>query len=309
VAGIDVLHDLTHPSAHRKQITPVGLNGNNRVFNCCSGGEMRVMNANVGIDYDVTGAGDPVILLHGFPDTRNLWRHQVSALESAGFQVITPDMRGYGRSDKPTEVSAYSMVNVVSDVIAVLDDLSLEGAHVVGHDWGAAAAWVTASFVPDRVKSLTALSVGHPTSFRSAGLDQYARSWYMLLFQFQGVAEEWLSANGWANFKTWSRHPDADDVVSRLEQDKSLTPALNWYRANVPPESFLAPPIVLPPIKAPVMGVWSSEDIALGETQMTRSASQVEGHWRYERLDGSGHWMQLETPDELNALLVDFLET
>lgn len=268
---------------------------------------MRVVNGNVAIDYDVTGTGDPVILLHGFPDTRRLWRHQVPALEAAGLQVITPDMRGYGRSDKPGEVSAYSMVNLVSDVLAVLDDLSIESAHVVGHDWGAATAWVVASVAPDRVRSLTALSVGHPAAFRSAGLDQYARSWYMLLFQFRRVAEEWLSANGWANFKKWSRHPDAEAVVAALDEDRSLTPALNWYRANVPPESFLAPPVVLPPVKAPVMGVWSSNDIALGEVQMTRSASQVEGHWRYERLEGAGHWMQLEAPDQLNALLVDFL--
>lgn len=102
-------------------------------------------------------------------------------------------------------------------------------------------------------------------------------------------------------------HPDADEVIAELEADASLTPGLNWYRANIPPESSIAPPIALPPIAAPTMGVWSSGDLALTEGQMTRSAGHVSGPWRYERLDGPGHWMQLEAPGEVNRLLIEFL--
>src|SRR6185437_14139865 len=105
----------------------------------------------------------------------------------------------------------------------------------------------------------------------------------------------------------WAGHPDADAVIAELEANQSLTPGLNWYRANIPPESYVAPPLVLPRIAAPTMGVWSSGDRALTEGQMTRSAAHVDGPWRYERLDGPGHWMQLEDPAAVTRVLLDFL--
>jgi pimeloyl-ACP methyl ester carboxylesterase len=248
-----------------------------------------------------------VVLIHGFPDTGRLWRHQVPALAEAGFQVIIPDLRGYGRSDKPAEVEAYAIPALAADVLAVMDAAGARRAHVVGHDWGAALAWVIAAVAPDRVDHLVALSVGHPSTFRAGGLEQHEKSWYMLLFQFTGVAEEWLSANDWANFRAWSRHPDADAVIAELEANGSLTPGLNYYRANLPPEVWLRAGRELPPVQAPTMGLWSSGDMALTERQMTSSAEGVSGPWRYERLDGPGHWMQLEAPDEVNRLLLDFL--
>jgi pimeloyl-ACP methyl ester carboxylesterase len=274
-----------------------------------SGGRLavRVDVGSVGIEYDVTGEGRPVVLLHGFPDTGRLWRHQVPALADAGFRVIVPDMRGFGRSDKPSVVEAYAMQALVGDVLAVLTDAGAERAHMVGHDWGAVVAWGLAALVPDRVDHLVALSVGHPATMRVGGFEQYEKSWYMLLFQFAGVAEEWLSANGWSNFRAWSRHPDADAVIAELEANDSLTPALNYYRANLPPELWLSPGRALPPIAASTMGIWSTGDIALTERQMTNSAENVSGAWRYERLDGPGHWMQLEAPGEVNRLLIDFL--
>jgi pimeloyl-ACP methyl ester carboxylesterase len=268
---------------------------------------MRVESDGEGIEYEVSGEGRPVLLLHGFPDTGRLWRHQVPALAQAGLRVIVPDMRGYGRSDKPEDVQAYGMGAIVGDVRAVLDDVGVERAHVVGHDWGAGVAWATATFAPERVDHLAVLSVGHPATFRAGGFDQYEKSWYMLLFQFEGVAEQWLSGNDWANFRAWGRHPDCDAVIAEMEANGSLTPALNYYRANVPPQSYLLSGLELPAVQAPTMGVWSTGDMALTEGQMTRSAANVAGPWRYERLDGPGHWMQLEAPDEVSRLLVDFL--
>jgi pimeloyl-ACP methyl ester carboxylesterase len=261
----------------------------------------------VGIEYDVTGTGRPVILLHGFPDSGRVWRHQVPALAEAGFQVIVPDLRGYGRSDKPGDVPSYGMQFLLADVIGVLDQVGAQRPHVVGHDWGAAVAWALATFYPGRVDHLAALSVGHPASFAGAGLAQREKSWYMLLFQFQGIAERWLSDNGWANFRAWAGHPDADQVIADLEASGSLTPGLNWYRAIVPPESLLAPRAELPPVQAPTMGVWSTGDIALTEAQMTGSEQRVSGPWRYEVLRDVGHWMQVEDPEAVNRLLLDFL--
>src|SRR5215470_16883041 len=108
----------------------------------------------VGIEYEVTGEGRPVVLLHGFPDSGRLWRHQAPALADAGFQVIVPDLRGYGRSDKPEAVSAYSIPVLAGDVLAILADLGLTKTHVVGHDWGAALAWALASLAADSVDHL-----------------------------------------------------------------------------------------------------------------------------------------------------------
>jgi len=264
-------------------------------------------NGEIEISYEAEGEGEPVILLHGFPDTARLWRHQNLALVEAGKRVLVPDMRGYGGSSKPPAVEDYNVLHLLSDVQAVLDAEGIERAHVVGHDWGAVVAWAFASVLPQRTRTLVAMSVGHPTTFRQSGIEQLQKSWYMLLFQFQDVAERWLSDNDWANFRTWARHPDADSVIEELEANGSLTPALNWYRANVPPDSYVAQPIPLPKVQAPTLGIWSTEDIALTEAQMTISASQVEGPWRYERLEGIGHWMQLEAPEEVSLLLCDFL--
>jgi len=260
----------------------------------------------VGIEYEVTGEGRPVVLLHGFPDSGRLWRHQVPALAAAGFQVVVPDLRGYGRSGKPEAVEAYSLMLLAGDVMAVMADLGIARAHVVGHDWGAALGWGLASLAPDSVDHLAVLSVGHPATFRRTPL-QREKSWYMLLFQFPGIAERWLSEDNWANFRSWGGHPDADQVIADLESAGSLTPGLNWYRANIPPESWVGPALQLPPVKAPTMGVWSTADIALTEAQMTDSAENVTGPWRYERLDGPGHWMQWEEPQKVNTLLLDFL--
>jgi pimeloyl-ACP methyl ester carboxylesterase len=266
----------------------------------------RVDVAGVGIEYQVSGQGRPVVLLHGFPDSGRLWRHQVPALAGAGFQVIVPDLRGYGRSGKPEAVDAYSLPLLAGDVLAILNDLGIARAHLVGHDWGAALAWTLATLAPDNVDHLAVLSVGHPATFLRT-LEQRQKSWYMLLFQFPGIAERWLTEDSWANFRRWAAHPDADGVIADLDADGSLTPGLNWYRANVAPEFWVGPPPQLPPVQAPAMGIWSTGDIALSEVQMTDSARNVAGPWRYERLDGPGHWMQLEAPDEVTALLLDFL--
>ena len=260
----------------------------------------------VGIEYQVTGEGRPVVLLHGFPDSGRLWRHQVPALAAAGFQVIVPDLRGYGRSGQPEAIEAYSLALLAGDVQAVLAAEQVSRAHVVGHDWGAALAWVLATFAPDHVDHLAVLAVGHPATFLRT-LEQCQLSWYMLLFQFPGVAERWLTEDNWANFRSWARHPDAGQVIADLEATGSLVPGLNWYRANMRPGAWAGPPPRLPPVQAPVMGIWSSGDMALSEVQMTDSAQSTAGPFRYERLDGPGHWMQLDAPDQVNQLLLDFL--
>ena len=265
---------------------------------------MRVDVGGVGLEVSSVGTGPAVLLLHGFPDSHELWRHQVPALAAVGFRVIAPDLRGFGASHRP---GGYGLGAHVGDMLGLLDRLGVPEAHVVGHDWGAALGWRLAAVAPDRVRSLAALSVGHPAAFAGAGLGQREKSWYMLLFQFEGVAEQWLSADDFANFRAWSGHPDADAVIARLAEPGALTAALGIYRDSLPPSRLVAPPPALPPITAPVLGVWSSADRFLLEEPMVASGAYVTGPWTYARVQDAGHWMQLDRPDAVNQLLLEFL--
>ena len=265
---------------------------------------MKIDSGGVTLDVQVEGTGRPVVLVHGWPDTKRLWSKQVPALAAAGFQVITYDQRGYGASDKPAEVEAYSLPFLALDATNILDHLGIERAHLVGHDWGAAVAWAVASLAPARVDHLVALSVGNPSSFSRPSYGQREKSWYMLLFQLTPEGENWVTE---AHLRDWAHHPDAAAVYAELLNDGSVTPGLNYYRANVPPGAMFGPPVELPPVQAPTMGVWSSADFALLEEQMTGSAEFCTGGWRYQRVEGAGHWFQWEQPERVNELLLDFL--
>ena len=147
---------------------------------------MRVDVDGVGIEYEVTGEGRPVVLLHGFPDSGGCGAIRSRRWPRRGSRSIVPDMRGYGSSDKPAEVDAYTIDKLVGDVLAVIGAAGADRAHVVGHDWGASVAWATALMAAERVDHLVAMSVGHPATFFADGFEQYEKSWYMLLFQFAG---------------------------------------------------------------------------------------------------------------------------
>ncbi|HWL65929.1 MAG TPA: alpha/beta fold hydrolase [Actinomycetota bacterium] len=267
---------------------------------------MKLQGNGVELEVGVQGEGPAVLLLHGFPDSSHLWRKQVPVLVEAGFKVVAPDQRGFGASDKPEGVDNYNILNILEDTRSILDALGIDKAHVVGHDWGAAVAWTFASLYQDRVASLVALSVGHPTAFGAASYEQLQRSWYMFMFQFEGVAEEWLSRNDFEFLRSWiGGGGDIERYVEDLSRPGALTAGLNWYRANLPPQTWISEPLELPAISAPTMGIWSTGDDALTEDQMTDSQKYVQGPWRYERVEAS-HWIPLEAADRLNELLLDF---
>ena len=264
-----------------------------------------------GIDLYVQdeGEGDAVLLLHGFPDTAYLWRKQIPALVAEGYRVIAPDLRGRGLTSVLPEVDDYSILHVTEDLRSLLDELEIEKAHVIGHDFGSVSGWALASFYAPRTISLVAMSVGHPGSFMKPNLQQLARSWYMMFFQFKGVAEKLMTANDWALFRQWAGKSaiDAERYVEDLSRPGRLPAALNWYRANAAPSNLLTDSkIDWPTIELPVMGIWSEKDFALTEAQMTGSAEFVTD-WRYERLEDLGHWFLLEEPDRTNDLLLEFL--
>jgi pimeloyl-ACP methyl ester carboxylesterase len=254
------------------------------------------------------GEGVPVLLLHGFPDSSRVWRNQVAALVRAGMHVIAPDLRGFGESERPDAVDAYAVRHSVADVVAVLDGLEIERTHVVGHDWGAAVAWALAAFVPERVDRLVVLSVGHPNLYREPSLEQRRKGWYQLLFQFDGVAEELVTRDDWRLFRELlDGTGDIDRYVADLARPGALTAALNWYRANSAPAQELKRTRPFPAITAPTMGIWSSDDDFLTEESVSGSQAHVTGPWRYERIEGAGHWLQLDAPERVNELLLEFL--
>jgi epoxide hydrolase 4 len=263
--------------------------------------------------------GEPVVLLHGFPELSHSWRHQMPALAEAGYHAVAPDLRGYGRSDRPAAIDAYAAPRLVGDVAGLIRALGHESAHVVGHDWGGGLAWALAGNAPDMVRSLTILNapVGPVSArLRREDPDQRAKSWYMLLFQFTGVAETWLAADDFANLRAFVFDTAAEDTfpeedravfLDALRRDGALTAALNWYRANMPPASWLRDPPDPPAVPVPTLVIWGEADAYMDSVLLTRSASTVTGPLRVERLPNVSHWVQQEAPERVNALLLDFL--
>lgn len=255
------------------------------------------------------GQGPAALLLHGFPDSRRLWRHQIPALAGAGLRVIAPDLRGFGDAPRPEGVEAYKLQTVIGDVLGILDALGVERVGVAGHDWGAAVAWGLAAYFPKRFTRLAALSVGCPGTSGLKTIQQRERSWYFYFFQFEGVAEAWLRHDNWKLLHEWTRgNGDMEQYLADLSRPGALTAALNWYRANLkpkPPEQSGSPGF--PNVACPVLGVWSDGDDYLTEASLRNSVEKVTGPWRYEKITGASHWMMLDKPDELNRLLLEFL--
>jgi len=264
------------------------------------------MNGDVEIVADVVGDGPTVLLLHGWPDTAAVWDEVGPRLVADGWRVVTPDLRGCGRSSKPTAVDDYRMHLLVGDVNSLIDVVGGPVA-VVGHDWGSALAWAVAAHLPPKVSHLVALSVGHPSAFRSGGIEQQQRSWYTLLFSYEGLGEKFLRRHDYEAMRTWLRHPRVEPVIAELERDGQLSTHLLWYRANLPPDAFVTDPPQVPAITVPTLGIWSSRDFALTERQMTESAGYCDAGFTYRRIEDVGHWTPLDAPDAVAESISQFL--
>jgi pimeloyl-ACP methyl ester carboxylesterase len=267
---------------------------------------LEVVNGDVRLHVVVEGDGPTVLLLHGWPDTSALWDDVVPELVAAGFRVATVDLRGCGLSDKPTELASYAMFHLVGDVAALIKALGEEKVTLVGHDWGSALAWASAIGLENMVERAVVISVGHPSAFRTAGIAQQVKSWYMLLFSYEGVGEGFLRKNDYEAMRQWVGHPRVEAVIAELERDGQMSAHLKWYRANVAPDAFIVEPGALPPVNVPVLGIWSSGDFALTEAQMTNSANYCSSGFTYRRFEGHGHWIPIEAPRELAATIVEF---
>jgi len=229
--------------------------------------------------------------------------------------MVAFDQRGYCNGARPPDVGDYGIDALVADVLAVADTQGMERFDLVGHDWGAMVAWVTASRHPDRVRTLTAVSVPHPAAFAASlgggDEDQVQRSSYIEVFRQVGVAERALlgedgSGDGLrAMFAASGLAPDAGEVdvfVTAMLEPGALTAALNWYRA-MSAAAFAD----VGKISVPTLYVWSTEDIALGRTAAEATAAWVAGPYRFEILPGVSHWIPEAAPCELNRLLLEHL--
>ena len=263
--------------------------------------EINGLNLNVVVE----GEGEPVMLLHGFPDSNYVWRDVIPLLVKAGYKVIAPDQRGFGESDAPEGKEHYDMELIAKDAIAILDALDIKKAKLVAHDWGAMIGWLLAGTYPERFESYTAISVGHAKAYAAAGLEQKKKGWYVLFFQLEGIAEKVFMANDWAIFKkTVNNHPEVEHWIKDLSRPGRLSAGMDWYRANLS-KLWKAD---FPRVSIPVFGIWSSDDVALAEDQMINSAAYVDAVWQYERIENVSHWIPVDAPEVLSEIIIDYFK-
>jgi pimeloyl-ACP methyl ester carboxylesterase len=243
--------------------------------------------------------------LRGLPQTSSSCAAVTPLLTQAGLRTYAPDQLGYSPGARPGEVGAYSAQNLAQVTCDLMTELGLPRADVVGHDWGANVAWTLAAWHPDRVRSLTAVSVPHPAAYTAAfraDPEQKERSAYIRLFWQEGKAEEVLLADDARRMRRM--FGDAvpaeavDEYVAVLSAPGALTAALNWYRAM----SSAAP---VDDVTVPTTYVWSDDDVAIGRRAAEGCAEHVTGDYRFVELTEISHWVPEQAPEELAVAILD----
>lgn len=256
--------------------------------------------------------GEPVILLHGFPESSRMWTPLLPVLAEAGYRVLAPDQRGYSPGARPEGIDNYRYANLASDVTALADAVGFERFHLVGHDWGAGAGWAVVARSPERIASWAALSVPHVAAFGRAireDEDQAKRSTYITFFQQPGVAEAALSANDFEGLKNvWSASSEEEkaDYLALFSQPGALTAALNWYRGSrgIDPDD---PEVQFGDVTTPTLLVWGNRDQAIGRKGVEDAAAYMKGPYKFVELD-AGHWLIQEKPSEVIAEVTGHLK-
>jgi len=271
---------------------------------------MQVDVGDLTFDVRVDGPSDgpPILLLHGFPETSLSWAAVTPMLATAGLRVYAPDQLGYSPGARPDEVDAYSLPNLAQVTADLMTALDLPRAHVVGHDWGANVAWALAAWHPDRVRTLTAVSVPHPAAYTAAfraDPEQKERSAYIRLFWQAGKAEEVLLADDARRLRrmlgteaeTGVPKEAVDEYVAVLSAPGALTAALNWYRA-------MSSGTKVDRVGVPTTYVWSDGDVAIGRTAAEACGEFVTGDYRFVELRGVTHWIPEQAPGQLATAIL-----
>lgn len=258
--------------------------------------------------------GEPLVLVHGFPEFWYGWRHQLEPLAAAGFRVIVPDLRGYNRSDAPRPVGAYALHRLAGDVLGLLDALGIERAHLAAHDWGGVLGWWLAATAPERFRRVAILNAPHPAVYRRAlrtDAAQRRRSWYVFFFQLPWLPEWWFRrrdfAVGLRSLMAGSRaRLDADEIAryrAAWARPGVLRGMINWYRAALRRRPEGRPE---EPIRVPLLLVWGERDIFLGPTLAEPSVGRCAAG-RLVRSPDTGHWLLREQPARVAGILTEFL--
>lgn len=259
------------------------------------------------------GRGPLVLLLHGFPECWVAWRNQIPALAAAGFRVVAPDLRGYGKSDKPRGLDAYRIEVLARDVARLIEALGAERADVVGHDWGGAVAWSFAMWYPERLDRLGILDAPHPARFSRAlkRPRQFLRSSYSLFFQLPWLPEALLRAGDFFLLRRLFRfdperkgaysEEDIEQIVASAREPGALTAMVNWYRAVVQRPTHTR----WKPIERPVQVIWGGKD-----RYLMPELAEPDREWvpnaRVTRIPEASHWVPADAPEKVNGLLIDF---
>ncbi len=258
--------------------------------------------------------GEPVILLHGFPEFWGGWKRQIPPLAEAGYRVIVPDQRGYGQSDAPRGVAAYALTELAKDIVGLMDALGYEKVFLTGHDWGAVVAWAVGMTYPERVRRLAILNVPHPTAmfnFLKKSPRQMLKSWYIAFFQIPGLAD-WLLARddfalaarllvGSGKKGTFSR-PELEEYKKAWRASGGLTGMINWYRALARKRLSLSQN---PRLAMPVLILWGKNDVALSAEMAAESLKFcADGQLVY--FENATHWVQHDEAEAVSARLAEF---
>lgn len=271
----------------------------------------------VRLHYAKAGEGERlVILLHGFPEFWYSWRHQLAAL-SDEYTVVAPDMRGFNLSDKPTAVSDYEINKTVDDVIGLINHFGREKAAVIGHDWGASAAWALAAKHPEYLWKLGAMQVPPAAILRkNFGFRQFLASWYMFFFQIPALPERLLKLNDFALLENALKNSTAEKNVFTAEdiakykkawsEPFALTAMLNYYRANIL-KRFFSKPEETPKIKVPTVFIYGERDTAILPETVRGIGEFIDAPYEEFRIPTAAHWVQQEAGDAVTEILREFL--
>ncbi|CAJ1189584.1 putative hydrolase [Companilactobacillus crustorum] len=253
------------------------------------------------------GQGESIMLLHGFPDSGDVWRKVIPILNKNGYRTIAPDLRGFGQSEAPEGVENYRADKLAKDILELKHSLGIEKPmKLIAHDWGANIGWTLASFFPKEFSSYVALSVGNPYAYAlDGGFGQKQKAWYTMAFQTEGFAEKMFSQNDWATLRLFCRnHSELDKhYISDLSRPGRFTAALNLYRANLNPK--FANKTKLPKTDIPVLGIYGKNDPYLSESQMSQSVKYVNNTFEYKIIDGE-HVLPLDNSQEITNIILNY---
>ncbi len=260
--------------------------------------------------------GQPVFLLHGFPEFWYGWRKQIEPLAKAGYRVIVPDQRGYNLSDKPKGVKAYSLDKLVADILGLIDALGYKKVNLIGHDWGAVVAWAFAIWHPERLRKLGILNVPHPAVMmnflRRGDPEQLRRSWYVFAFQIPWLPEAIMRSDNWRGAERVLRgsgkihtftNEDMTEYKKAWSQPDAMTAMINWYRAIVRHRPKMPQGSR---VKVPTLMLWGMQDVALSH-RMARPSMDYCEDGRLVFFEDATHWVQHDETEAVNQLLIEFL--